>query len=340
MSGLQQASERDVNESAIPYSSSGFRVHQSGPAPGHARTVSILLATYNGARFLPEQLLSIAAQTYPHWQLFASDDGSRDDTWALLQRYAATWPRVRLTAGPRQGYAANFLSLVCDPEIQAAAYAYCDQDDIWEADRLARGLTWLESVPAEVPALYCSRTRLIDADGTCLGLSPVPARGASFANALVQNIASGNTMVFNEATRTLLRHAGPDVPVYAHDWWTYIVVTGCGGVVHYDVVPTVRYRQHGGNVIGADMSWSAQCRRLVRDWRGRLQAFNRNNLIALTRLQDRLTDENREILRHWEAAQSSSSLYCRLRHLRRSAVHRQTFLGNVSLWATVAAGRA
>ena len=82
--------------------------------------------------------------------------------------------------------------MVSRPEIQARAYAYADQDDVWDPDKLERARRWLDTVDPAVAALYCSRTRLIDAAGRDAGLSPLFSRPPSFANALAQNIAGGS----------------------------------------------------------------------------------------------------------------------------------------------------
>jgi len=166
---------------------------------GERDRVAILLATYQGARFLPEQLNSFAAQTHSDWIVWASDDGSTDETRAILARYASDWPAGRLSVvdGPQRGFAANFFSLLGNPAIVGEHFAFSDQDDLWDADKLARALEWLSRVPAGVPALYCGPCRLVDADNREIGFSPLFAKPLSFANALVQNIGNGNTMVFN-----------------------------------------------------------------------------------------------------------------------------------------------
>src|SRR5579871_1339961 len=105
---------------------------------------AILLCTHNGAKFLVPQLESIRAQTYDGWQVWASDDASSDATVDILRQYQTKWGVDRLTilAGPavgmspasrpQSGASTNFLSLVCNPDIRADAYAYADQDDVWE----------------------------------------------------------------------------------------------------------------------------------------------------------------------------------------------------------------
>lgn len=296
--------------------------------------VAILLCTYHGQHFLADQLDSIERQTHPKWELWVSDDGSEDDTHVILERYRARWGAQRMSIhnGPAEGFVCNFLSLTCKADIQADCYAYSDQDDIWEVDKLQRALDWLRSIPSDVPALYCSRTRLVDAENRDLGLSPLFSRPPSFGNALVQNIGGANTMVFNEAARRLLREAGENIEVVSHDSWAYMVVTGCGGRVMYDAYPSLRYRQHGSNAVGTNSTWAARRLRMSMLWRGHLRTWNERHLVALQRLQRRLTPESRETLELLAGARKRS-LIPRLVYLKKSGIHRQTLMGNLGLLA-------
>lgn len=296
--------------------------------------VAILLGTYNGQQYLEQQLDSFAAQTHGNWAVWASDDGSSDGTQAILESFHARWPAGRLTlqSGPKAGFVANFLALTCNKNIQTDYYAYSDQDDIWEAEKLERAVRWLETVPNDIPALYCARTRLVDDDNREIGFSPLFSKPPCFANALIQSIAGGNTMVFNNAARALLQAGGEQRAIIAHDWWAYMVVTGCGGKVFYDEVPTLRYRQHEANVIGMNDGWRARFKRLGMQWQGRFRNWNKVHIEALRPLESRFTAENRAIFRHFVAARERS-LLPRLFNLNRSGVHRQTRLGNLGLLA-------
>ena len=95
--------------------------------------VAILLCTFHGQHFLADQLDSIDAQNFPRWRIWASDDGSQDDTNNILEAYQRKWGSDRLCIqhGPALGFARNFLSLTCDQHIEADYYAWSDQDDIW-----------------------------------------------------------------------------------------------------------------------------------------------------------------------------------------------------------------
>ena len=297
-----------------------------------APKVAVLLCTCHGQDYLAEQLDSIAAQTYPHWQVCASDDGSADGTHAILENYQSQWgaDRLSVSSGPVEGFATNFLTLTCKISIQADYYAYADQDDVWEADKLRRATDWLKTIPVDVPALYCSRTQLVDAVGSHLGYSPLFKKPPSFGNALVQNVGGGNTMVFNNAARLLLCEAGVNVDVVTHDWWAYIVVSGCGGKVFYDTTSSLRYRQHGGNLVGANNSWSARMHRVRMLLQGRFRDWSDSNIQALFRLRPRLTPENQLTLDRFAAARNRW-LLPRVIGIKRSGVYRQTVLGNMGL---------
>ena len=96
-------------------------------------SVAILMATFNGEKFLAEQLDSLQIQTISNWRLYVSDDGSSDGTMDIIKRYQVLWgaDKLQYRPGPQKGFAQNFLSLACDPDIKADYYAFCDQDDVW-----------------------------------------------------------------------------------------------------------------------------------------------------------------------------------------------------------------
>lgn len=296
--------------------------------------VAILLCTYHGQQYLAEQLDSFAAQTHGNWEVWASDDGSQDNTHAILERYRRDWPTGRLSVhpGPAKGVVANFLALTCRAGIEADYYAYADRDDVWEAEKLERALRWLETVPAGTPALYCARTRLVDADNKEIGFSPLFSKPPCFANALIQSIAGGNTMVFNNAARELLREAGEQLPVVLHDWWAYLAVTACGGKVFYDATPALRHRQHDLNLVGMNDGWPARIGRMRKLWQGQHSAWNSRSIAALRKLEGRPTPENRVILPRFIKAREAS-LIQRLINFRRSGVHRQSRIGNIGVLA-------
>lgn len=308
------------------------RPHTSAPMSESA-TVAILLSTYNGERYLAEQLDSIIEQTHRDWLIVASDDGSQDGTLSILESYQRQLgpERLRIVHGPRRGFAANFISLATNSSIEADYFAFCDQDDRWHPGKLERALCWLRLQPNACPALYCARTRLIDATGQFQGFSPLFDKPPSFQNALVQSLAGGNTMVFNRNTRQLLIKAG-NVPVVSHDWWSYILTSGNGGLIHYDPEPSVDYRQHGSNLIGANSGLADRVFRIKRMLTGHFLEWNDINLNALEPHKEILTTTNTQVLHRFTKARRAK-LPNRLRTMLLSGVYRQTLLGNLGLIA-------
>ncbi len=307
--------------------------------------ICILLAARNGAAWLPEQLASIAAQDFAGWDMLAGDDGSADESAVILRDFAARMApeghEASVIDGPRRGGPAHFLTLLARaPETVRLAFA--DQDDVWLPGKLARAARMLDDHPEGLPCLYCSRTWVTDAE---LG-RPVPSRPLrrkpGFRNALVQNIASGNTIVLNRAASALARRAAPAalaVPgLPAHDWWLYQLVTGAGGRVIWDDEPSLYYRQHRGNQIGANRGLRAGLRRGRALLAGGWGDWNAANIAALIGAAELLTAENRARLEEFAHLRACGPAG-RLAGLARLGLYRQTRVTQGAMWLAALLGR-
>ncbi len=299
-------------------------------------SVAILLCTFNGARFLPLQLASFESQSLQDWCLFVSDDGSTDDTLALLKEFQLRHGagRVQVRDGPGKGFVANFLSLICDPSLESDYYALSDQDDVWAPDKLARSRSYLMTALAGVPGVYCSRARMIDEQGAELGFTPLYKKAPDFRNALVQNIAIGNTMMFNEETRRILMQAGADVNAAVHDWWIYLAITAVGGRIYFDPYPSVAYRIHARNLIGSNEGRWRRYQTLL----NRFKSWNDLNIEALTRVQGSMLDENKKVFELFRRSRKSG-LLPRVFGLLRSGIYRETMRDNVELALAALSGK-
>lgn len=312
-----------------------------------AASIAILLCTFNGERFLRAQLDSLYRQTHTNWQLWVSDDGSTDATLAILHETQQQWGegRLHIVQGPRSGATANFLSLVRHSDIHSDHYAYCDQDDIWEPERLARGLRALQQQGGQPdqPALYGTRTRYIDETGKITGQAGRFSRKPGFGNALVQCIAGGNTMLFNTALRDVLCQAPAEVAPVNHDWWTYLLATGTGGRVIYDPEPTVRYRQHSINLIGKNRGLGARLERLDRLLNRSFQQANEANIAALQAVKSQLTTQSQLQLQAFADATGKGSNrrrpLARLLAWRRAGLYRQQPIEDLALAFAALVGR-
>ena len=270
-----------------------------------------------------------------------SDDGSRDTSRDLVRRFASARPegQVTLLDGPQAGATANFRSLVHARAHSAAALAFCDQDDVWLAHHLTRALARMGDAADLRPWIGGGRMVLCDASLRRIGLSPLHPRPPGFGNALVQNVLSGNTMVMNAAAARLLSAAEAEAGDFVlHDWWAYQIVTGAGGVADHDPEPTVLYRQHGENLVGANQGLAALPRRMKRHFGGDYARWHRRNAAALAASAHRFTKENRDALAAFAGA-LESPLPARLLGLGRAGVFHQRPGATLAFWLSAVLGR-
>ncbi len=230
------------------------------------KRITVLLAAWNGARFLPEQLRSLQAQTDPCFRVLMQDDGSTDGTQALLREAAERDPRFVLgrEEGKRLGPAGNFRSLMAQAEDDLVAL--CDQDDRWRPDRLEQGRTALEAAETlwgtEAPLLLHSDCRLVDEAGAVLRESFLAHQGwrgeaCSLAELLVQNNVTGCTVLMNGVLCRLGAERLDPVRSPLHDWFLAQTAAALGHIVFLPE-PLVDYRQHGGNAVGASRGGPAK----------------------------------------------------------------------------------
>lgn len=296
------------------------------------------MATYNGASFLEEQLNSIQNQTRGRISVFVSDDGSSDETVPILEKYAKTMPveDFEIFKGPGLGFAANFMSLLNKVKSGYDYYAFSDQDDVWYPSKMCNALTKLQEISVDVPSIYTSRTELIDVDGNTCGFSPLFKRTPAFKNAIVQNIGGGNTMVFNEATFGVVKLIKSHQElVVSHDWMLYMLVTAVGGEVLYDPVPSIKYRQHGNNLVGENQSFNSKINRIIATFvTGVFKEWNTRNIKILSQIKYAMTQENLETFEKFCLMRKSNTFEA-LRIFADSGVYRQSLIGSLALYMSI-----
>ncbi len=221
--------------------------------------VSILLAAYNGDKYLPQQLASLQAQTYEDFRILWQDDGSTDDTAALLR--AASDGAARIRPGTQQGQhlgaAGNFLSLMVQDD--APYTTLCDQDDVWHAEKLARCMQAMQTAEArygtDTPLLVHHDSRVVSADGTVLHESFFRHQGwdgsaCTLPRLLVQNNVTGCTCLMNAALRRLVAEHAQAEKLFMHDWFIALTAAAFGQIIFINE-PLLDYRQHSTNALGA-----------------------------------------------------------------------------------------
>jgi glycosyltransferase involved in cell wall biosynthesis len=301
----------------------------------------VLLATLNGQRFLSEQLQSIIRQNWPEIDLLVSDDGSTDGTLQLTEQFARKWAKgaFGVVSGPRTGHPAdNYRSMILRASGDAEFVAFCDQDDFWLPDKLSVAIEALRRVQAGVPAVYCSPTTLIDEDGRLIGRSKYFRHEPQFRNALVQSIAGGNTMVLNWNAIQLLKQSCERTEFFMHDWWTYLIVTGAGGIIVYRPRVDTLYRQHLTNHFGSNQTSAARLRRLRSLLRGDWKAWNDANEASLLACLDLLSPESRRVFDLFRRARRGTP-WGRTYRLTQARVFRQTLMGQLALYGATFVGR-
>ena len=291
------------------------------------------MCTFNGELFLREQLDSIKAQNYKRWTLYVNDDGSKDSTLDILKSYQKKWGSSKLfiRRGPRKGFCQNFLQIINDSKINADLYFLCDQDDIWMPHKLSKTINKISKLDPLKPNLYCARTTYVSSDGhDILGHSDLFLRPPSFNNAIVQSLAGGNTMAFNNPLKNVIqRH--PKVDVVSHDWWLYIMNELVGGKTFYDAESTIMYRQHNYSLVGANTGFIAKLKRLWLLLNGTFRLYNTIHLNALGKLYKTGLRRNIELIDQFFILRDKP-LKVRWKMIDTLGIYRQTRGGHLALY--------
>jgi len=262
-------------------------------APEPTPSISVALCTHNGATYIEEQLVSILEQVPAPEQLVVSDDASGDETIARVREVAARYPAVALTVfenTPPLGVTKNFEQAIraCSGDLIALS----DQDDVWHSGRLALFLAGFAAQPTV--ALLHSDARLVDAAGQPLGHTLAEALGVSagevasihsgdaFSALLRRNLVTGACAVFR---RSLVEFAAPFPSSWVHDEWLGVIAAAVA-TTDFIEQPTIDYRQHGANQIGATkLTLAGKFGRMMEPRRARNARLETNNSVLVDRLQ-------------------------------------------------------
>lgn len=213
------------------------------------KKVAILLSTYNGEKYVKEQIDSLLNQTYKNIQIYIRDDGSKDNTVKILEEYGN---KINLVVGKNKGFMKSFFELLtyCS---DANYYAYCDQDDVWFENKIENSIKMLEEKNKDVPLLYAGNFDYYDSNMKFIEHSKYKTKKPSFRNSIVECVAPGMTMCINKKARDEIVNNIPEKCLF-HDWWTYMICSGLGETI-YDNTVSVKYRRHSNNVTSECMNF-------------------------------------------------------------------------------------
>ena len=265
------------------------------------------MATYNGEKYIAEQIDSILNQSFKEWVVYIRDDGSKDNTVSIIKEYIEKYPdKIFLIEDNKKGLGAklNFAELLKYSKNQYTMF--CDQDDFWLEDKIETTLNEMKNMEDKygkiAPILVHTDLQVVDGDLNMLDQSLwdyiyIDARRNSINYLMVQNTVTGCTVMINKALKNITNN----IPQKAimHDHWLAIVASVFGQIGIVDK-PTMLYRQHGSNEVGAKkISW---LERIKRKFKNSKEPFNRlNNEITQMEafyemFESELYDENKELI--------------------------------------------
>lgn len=302
-------------------------------------SVVIVLSTFNGERYLDEQMASLLSQTYGNIDVLVRDDGSSDGTTQILGRIARENRNVHVQVGENIGVVASFLELLRMVPAHAGFVALCDQDDVWRDEKIERAVGLLSKLDSSKPAMYCGAVEVVDGDLNPIRIERQATRPALFGNALVQNVATGCTTVINKAAldKVTSKHVVAS-KIGMHDWWLYQVISAFGQVV-FDDTPMILYRQHGENVIGNASGVRFWVNRLKRQFGPHSKTISRQASEFLRVYGDDLAADDRALVQEFLARTQASSAWKRLTYAFRTPVFRQRRIDNIVMRAMIVLAR-
>lgn len=218
--------------------------------------VAVLMSTYNGEKYLEEQIDSILAQEGNfELHLYIRDDGSEDKTADILKQYGC-FGNVALYQGDNYGPANSFLRLLYDIPEDYDFFAFSDQDDVWDSDKILSAVSMLKNVDTLKPALYLANAKVVDEELNYMGRNVYKNPPSSD----LWSISCGGgylgcSLVINNCLASIIREGNFPLGIVMHDFYISEVCAALGGVILYDKVPHMKYRQHQNNVVGVSVGF-------------------------------------------------------------------------------------
>ena len=300
--------------------------------------VQILLAVYNGESYLKEQLDSIINQSYKEWELLASDDCSTDASLDILNEYALKDPRIKVISSNKKYGSAktNFMNLF--QNANAKFVMTCDQDDVWDANKIEVTLRCMNKQDQNIPILVCTDLRVVDEDlhtldNSFLAYSHMDTSKLTFGYFLSSSIVTGCTMMINQRLLEMMQTEINPNKILMHDWWASLIASAFGAIIYLHQ-PTISYRQHQNNSVGAEKFSIARAIASLDAKKAVHQKTYQQATEFLKVFKEDLSTEQLEQIKSYIAIPSSSKL-TRIGLITKSESWRKGALRNLGLLATV-----
>ena len=220
------------------------------------KKVSVLVSTYNGEKYIAEQLDCIFNQTYNNIDIYVRDDGSKDKTPEILEKYSKEGKIIYIKDKKNLGYPEAFYELMRKVK-KSDYYSFSDQDDIWYEDKIERGVKVLEESNPDKPALFFANYDVCDMDLNHIRTSIGPNRNPDFRYSLFSSIGLGFTYILNHKAMELAL-SKRSVKTVTKDVWIGMLSTAFGKA-YYDSKPCANHRRNPGAYSSQDTKfWSTQ----------------------------------------------------------------------------------
>lgn len=258
--------------------------------------IVVMMSSYNGEKYIREQIDSILAQENCEVSLRVRDDGSKDSTPAILEEYAES-KKLTWFKGTNLNFAKSFMTLLSTCSDEYDYYAFSDQDDIWKKDKLAAAIEHLRGI--DEPAIYCCNAELVDENLISLGeycnsytLKP------SLSGVILGGGIQGATIVMNRRLANFFIDRPVPEYIKMHDYYVSSVCLSVGGKIIYDERPYLLYRQHGGNAIGLEKGFMKTLQNRLAVALNRDQLFDvvKTTMQILNDYSDAIKDNERKVL--------------------------------------------
>lgn len=284
------------------------------------KNIQILLSTYNGEKYLREQLDSfVNLVNFENIKVLIRDDGSKDSTRSILKEYEEKYG-FEIIIGENIGLNASMYELIKHRDKSCEYFSFSDQDDVWLPEKLSRAVKRLSEFDPKDPVLYASCSSLTDENLNITGHLHIPKKKLTFFNAMIENVCAGHTQVFNKAMMDLLSNRyTQNLVIFDH--WVYLLATAVGKVI-FDSECTTLYRQHTKNVIGYKASAIGKLKMKIRMVRNNICKKTTKQLIAFKDCCfDDISEKHQKELARF--LQRQKNFFSRLAYAFSSKIYRQ-----------------